>query len=1044
MEVLGLFIGCGVLAFLIGPWILLWRGHVDRKRIREQDQRRWESLGARILQVEGALHELQKHAAPPVAETVAAETKLPAVAPVIAPIPPRPSVDPGNQAPSQIEPVAAEQTAALAAAESWIREARAEEPTPPHPVASFPESEPESEPVTTAGLPPPPLPPRFDEVEHAPPFFAGVRSSLNVEETLGTNWLNKLGIILLVIGIALFLAYQLKTLGPGGKVLVGYVVSVVMLGIGIWFERHDRYRILAGAGIGGGWALLFFTTYAMYHVPATHVLSSETVDLVLMLVVAAIMVWHTLRYRSQVITGLAFLLAFLTVAISHDTVYSLTAGAVLAAGLVVIVGRMQWFELEILGILASYLNHYLWLRPIIEPMNGHRHPFPEFVASAGILVLYWAIFRLSYVFRLPSSDHGERVSSAAALLNTVLLLLLFKYQSTHPEWAFWALLAIGGIETLLGQLPITRRRRSAVIVLSTLGVVLLVAAFPFRYSETRLSLLWLMESEALLLIGVWTKEVVFRRLGLLAAGGVAGQMLSVDAARICGMRMDDAYVHGDFPLALVFAVTAVVFYANAHWVYRRWSALFATEFDQTFVQRLSHLGALMAFVGLWIAFPESWTAVAWAALGLGLAWLGRRFTVPALTHQANFLALASVIASLGINLGDTSEFHGVTLRLVTVSWVAFLLYAASRWSWATAWRDPEFYFAPLHSWVSASYTWTASLLLGLLAWYELRPIGVGVAWMVGGMVLFEFGWSSKSLSLRLQAYLLLIASFLRIFFVNLNASGSPGELSPRFYTVVPVALAFFYAYWRMHQLSQELTSVERKGKVTDLCCYLGTITLASLMRFEITADWVAVAWAGLVFVLIALAWRSNRRIFLHQALLVACGVIFRTAMHNLNQRSYFPAPSIWESRALSVGMVVTLLFVSLPFAFRLRNKETIPETGMRAVLQWVLRRPEQIVFFIAIALLTALVGVEMRHGMVTVSWGIEGVAIFLFALWVGERSFRLCGLGLLLLCVAKILIVDIWGLNPSDRYLTLIVLGGALLLVSFLYTKNREALRQYL
>jgi hypothetical protein len=48
------------------------------------------------------------------------------------------------------------------------------------------------------------------------------------------------------------------------------------------------------------------------------------------------------------------------------------------------------------------------------------------------------------------------------------------------------------------------------------------------------------------------------------------------------------------------------------------------------------------------------------------------------------------------------------------------------------------------------------------------------------------------------------------------------------------------------------------------------------------------------------------------------------------------------------------------------------------------------------------------------------------------------------LCVGKILLVDVWGLNPRDRYLTLIVLGGALLLVSFLYTKNREVIRQYL
>ena len=45
--------------------------------------------------------------------------------------------------------------------------------------------------------------------------------------------------------------------------------------------------------------LLFFTTYAMYHVQAAHVLSSQGLDLILMLAVAAGMVWHTLRYRSQ-------------------------------------------------------------------------------------------------------------------------------------------------------------------------------------------------------------------------------------------------------------------------------------------------------------------------------------------------------------------------------------------------------------------------------------------------------------------------------------------------------------------------------------------------------------------------------------------------------------------------------------------------------------------------------------------------------------------------------------------------------------------------
>jgi uncharacterized membrane protein len=95
-------------------------------------------------------------------------------------------------------------------------------------------------------------------------------------------------------------------------------------------------------------------------------------------------------------------------------------------------------------------------------------------------------------------------------------------------------------------------------------------------------------------------------------------------------------------------------------------------------------------------------------------------------------------------------------------------------------------------------------------------------------------------------------------------------------------------------------------------------------------------------------------------------------------------------------------------------------------------------------MVTILLALEMRHGLITVSWGIEGVLVFLFALMVNERSFRLSGLALLLLCVGKVVIIDVWGLNLTDRYITFIIMGCALLLVSFLYTRHRDTIKQYL
>ena len=1011
----------GIVVFvLFGPWILLWRVNRRRKSERLEDQSRWADLTARLYAAERDLKELRNQSAIPIPKTEATESEVQAAKPPVAePVPPSVPLRPNVAAQEARPPVGTSPPATVP-------------PKPAAPAATLPS-------VSAAPQTPPSPAPSFSSAELGPSLLERFRSSLDIEEMLGTDWLNKLGIVLLVLGIAFFLAYQLRTMGPEGKVLVGFVTAAVMLGAGMWGERKDRYRILARAGIGGGWALLFFTTYAMYHVPAAHVLDSQPLDLVLMLVVAATMVLHTLRYRSQVVTGLAFLLAFLTVTISHSNVYSLSAGVVLAGGLVAIVGRMQWFELEVFGILASYLNHFLWLRPIIEPMQGKHHPFPEFTASAGILILYWLIFRLSYVFRMPSQKGQERISTAAAVLNTSLLLALMKYQSAHPEWAFWVLLAIGVLEVVFGQLPATRRRRNAVIVLSTLGVMLLIAAFPFRYSGTRLSVLWLTEAEALLLIGVWTKEVVYRRLGMIASVLVAGQMIAYDAAEIFGRRMDDADLRADFPVAILFVIAGLIFYFNAHWVLPRWKELFANEFDRTVMQRLSYAGMVMLLIAVWIAFPGAWTAVAWCVLALMLILVAVRLSAKELRYQSAFLAAIAVARVLAINLSATDKFHGVTLRLITIAIVAALLYVISHWSesdQALAWKFDR---------VAAElYTWAASFLLTLLAWYELRPVGVADAWVVGGLILLELGLTRKNLSLRLEGFVMLAASFVRIFFVNLNAAGAPGEISPRFYTVVPIALAFFYAYGRLSSADNELASFERKLRAGNLCCWLGTITLASLMRFELEADWVAAAWAALAFALILIAWRSGRKVFLHQALLGAAGVVSRTVLHNFYERTYFPAPT-WESRWVTVGATVGLLLASLPVAFQLRRKDAVSdETGFVLFLQNLASRPEQIFFFVAVGLLTALLGIEMRHGMVTLSWGLEGLAVFMLALWLGERSFRLTGLGLLLLCVGKILVDDVWRLNPRDRYLTFIVLGGALLLVSFLYTRNREAMRRYL
>lgn len=1201
-----------------------------------------------------------------------------------------------------------------------------------------------------------------------PTFQQRMKTVSAIEEALGTNWLNKLGIIILVVGVALFGIYELGALGPLGKVGISYLASAFLLVGGIYLEKNERYRLLGRTGIGGGWALFFFSTFGIYHVEAMRVLplnaGALTLDCALMLIVAVGMAVHTLRYRSQFVTGLAFLLGYSTVALSQDTVYSLSAGVFLAIGLVSIVLKMGWFELEVFGILSSYLNHLYWLYRILGIEGAHGRHFEQYHASLALLIFYWLIFRISYIARAIKTDFEEHISTLAALLNVLLLLGVMKFQSVQPELAYLALLFIGAFEFGFAQLPITKRRRQAFVVLSVVGATLLLAAVPFHYSGNNVAILWLVGAEAFLAAGIVAKEVVFRRLGLVTGLLVGLHLVGVDFRHLISVRLANEEIA--LAAGVLFSLCAVVFYLNAFGIGSRWKDFFEDSPDRPLLTVHSYLGAFAAASAAWALFSHDWTALAFAAVMLIVAALGRAlesphvqiqyallgaltvyrgfvvnlhlesperahvrmrlltlpllgaafyltaklaalrddteqrtfrglfaaagstffalliwFEAPELWQPLAFIAFAVILSEAGRalryqtlawhshlltglaaftaltadqrgvhiwhtipvrafsampvvvggywlakRLGAADERHLALARVaytwagsgmmvwvlqealrapwITVGWIVFAVALALSTHWIRyqqlAWQanvvgfcalvraylynydlqqmfwgpislriftislvaaglyflsrkaapeeqyarvvaflhsfaatgllallawyeEPNGWLAPLWAtfalvlaivdqrfeleelpwqshilagltllrsisvnlyvadlWHGLSvrllslaivavifyalsrlirmpdewrrrdihhiYSWAASSIGGLLIWYELQtqPTGIAVAWGAFGLVLFEYGLLRKITQFRYQAYVALIAAFSRIFFSNLTSS-EPGEFwGPRMYTILPLVLIFFFVYAQLPQ-KEEDTGRDRRLHFDWILAYLGTATVVALFYFQFPLEWVVTSWAAVVFVLLGAALLLDRQIFLHQGLLLAVAVLSRGLAHNLFGTSFFTGGD-WKGDYLVLSSTAAILLASLFFAFRLRGRYSVPETASPWInrLAMIVGRPEQFVFFVPIILVTCMLGLKMQSGMKTVAWGVEGVVIFLLALAVKERSFRLTGLGVLLLCVGKIMVLDVWGLQSRDRYITLIIVGAALVFVSFLYTRYRDTIRQYL
>jgi uncharacterized membrane protein len=763
-------------------------------------------------------------------------------------------------------------------------------------------------------IPPPP-------VVEAPRVVAEpvVRESL--EAKLGQSWLNRLGIITLVVGIALLLGRELVLFGALGRVLTGVALAALLLGGGLWLERRENYRVFARAGIGGGWALTFFLAFAVQHVDALRLIDSQLVDLVLMFVVAAAMVAHSLRYRSQVVTTLAFFLAFLTIGISEVTVFSLVAGAVLAAALAVIVARQRWFVLGLAGVVGVYVNHYLWLQRVFP---GAGHVFPEFTASAGLLLAYWMVFRAVYVLRAPEGDDEQAVSALAAVLNSAGLLALLHYQSQHPEWAFWALLVLGVVEFVLAFVA-RPKNRVGFVVLSSLATVYLLAAVPFRFSGASWVLFWLLQAEALVLVGLRMEERVLRRLGVLAGLVTALALLQSWLVRFGQGTLPAASGH----MTVVMVTAAVVFWLNSEAAPLRWAAIVEEDFDRVTLGAMSCCAALFAAMVIWSEVPPAYIALAWAALGLVLLELGLR---------------------------------------------------AKR------------------------------------------------------------GWL-----LRVEGYAFFAMSFARLFFNNFALSDVAHHNSLRVLTVLPLIAAYAWVYERTQRLAASEYEFDRVAGVVAV--WLGLVAAAMLTYLELPSEWVFDGFALLAALLLTVALLVKRPLFVMQAYAVLVLATVRGLVVNFADSAPTGPNGVLlgfvHTRVFTVSLASVLLLAALPAAFALRRH--MAASGAHEVQPLdLLRRPEQPFFFVPLLLITLLLAVELHGGGVTIGWSALGLLVFLFALAVGERSYRLSGLGLLLLGVAKLLAWDIWHASSGERTFALIAMGVALLLVSFLYSRFKETLLKLL
>jgi len=260
------------------------------------------------------------------------------------------------------------------------------------------------------------------------------------ESQLAAWWVIRIGLVLLIIAAVFFGIHVSQHTPPWLRVVTLVLVSLGTIGLGA--RMKDKLEGFGRAIIGGGFALLYFTAFAAFALPATKIIDSPTAGVMAQFaaLVAAI-VW-ALWKRDQTVATLTLFLGLVSCGFSHshDLDRFATVGLVLLAAtgsfLFATRGWLTPFITALVGTWSCFGGFALldWL----------RGDAPSFTLVMGALVVLAVVFEAGNLGCLARGMHvpGDTLRRWLILGNTAAAAVIgygvvrLAYPDQLPEFYF--------------------------------------------------------------------------------------------------------------------------------------------------------------------------------------------------------------------------------------------------------------------------------------------------------------------------------------------------------------------------------------------------------------------------------------------------------------------------------------------------------------------------------------------------------------------------------------------------------------------------------
>lgn len=331
----------------------------------------------------------------------------------------------------------------------------------------------------------------------------------DLEKLIGESIINKIGIVILIIGVGIGAKYSIdnELISPLTRVILGYLTGIGLLGVGMKLKK--KFERFSAVLVSGAVSILYFITFFAYDF---YGLIPQTLAFGLMVVFTVFAIAAALNYNRQIIALLglvgAYAVPYLLSDGSGKVLIMFSYMALINAGILFIAFKKYWRALFYTAFALTWLIFMSWY---FFEYDQEIH----FTLALVFLTIFFITFYVTFLaYKLIKKEKFNIGNTVFLLINSFIFYglgyAILNEHETGSQLLGLFTVANGLIHFIVCVLVFKNKLadKNVFYFIAGLVTVFLTLAFPVQLDGNWVTLFWIAEAVILFWIGR-TKGITF-------------------------------------------------------------------------------------------------------------------------------------------------------------------------------------------------------------------------------------------------------------------------------------------------------------------------------------------------------------------------------------------------------------------------------------------------------------------------------------------------------------------------------------------------------